>query len=187
MLQKRTDSKTVRPFLTGSRGGRAKKGSEIMQKQVYALIGLAAAAGLGALRVLVIGGSSVFWLGEFFVSSAAAAIMALICLINYLLRKRRSGKGVSPWKLFAVIDVLLIVLLVLWSVWDMETDTGFMAGIGGAVGLYYGVPLLAVLLVVELLIYNTVRSKNEPPKAEPPKEQPVDIVSMKKDDWRKEK
>lgn len=160
-----------------------------MQKQVYALIGLAAAAGLGALRVLVFGGSSVFWLGEFFVSSAAAAIMALICLINYLLRKRRSGKGVSPWKLFAVIDVLLIVLLVLWSVWDMKTDTGFMAGIGGAIGLYYGVPLLAALLVVELLVYKTVQMNKAPEKTDEDKQTaapPVDIVKLKKDDWRKD-
>lgn len=163
-----------------------------MQKQVYALICLALAAGLGALIVLVFNSASLFWMAEFFVATAAAGIMALICLINFLLGRRQGGTGrrISPWRLFVIIDLVLMALLGAWSLWDMSHDKGFMAGMGGTVGLLFGVPLLAALLIVELLVYKTVRMNKGPENTDEDKQAaapPVDIIGLKKDDWRNEK
>lgn len=164
-----------------------------MKNQVFTFILLLIAAAAGWIVYVMTEHGSLFWLVEWFGSMAAAAIMGLICLINFIMSKRKKGKaGVSPWKLFAVIDILFIVLLAAWSVWDMATDTGFMAGIGGAIGLYYGVPLLAALLIVELLVYKTVHSGSGTDKKENKTDadggsRPVDIVMLKKDDWRKDK
>ncbi len=161
-----------------------------MKNQVFAFICLAAAAGVGALVVLVIGSSNILWLGEFFVASAAAVISGMMCLVSFLLgKKKNAGKSsISPWKLFAVIDLILIAALIAWSVWDLNTDKGLFAGIGGALGLYFGVPLLGALLIVEYLVYRTVqmRSNNDDAPAKTSIE-PVDIVNMKKNDWRNEK
>ena len=121
-----------------------------------------------------------------FFGAAAASVVFLFMMTGALIGKKAGFKRRSPWKGFAVGVGVLIVLDVVLALIDLSHTEGMFAGLGGAVLLYYGLPLLAGLLLLELLIWKMYRhmkdqivedkpSDNLPPRIEfPARETPKD-------------
>ncbi len=94
----------------------------------------------------------------FFVFSVATVATLFTMLIKYV-RSKKKKKETNGYIVFGIINLILILLLVIVSVWDFMTATGFMAGILGAVGLYYGVPVFCIPLLVDIILYLISRRK----------------------------
>ncbi|MBR1393487.1 MAG: hypothetical protein IJ561_06580 [Ruminococcus sp.] len=121
-----------------------------------------------------------------FFGAAAASAVFLFMMIGALIGRKAGFKRRSPWKGFAIGVVVLIVLDVVLALIDLSHTEGMFAGLGGAVLLYYGLPLLAGLLLLELLVWKMYRhmkdqivedkpSDNLPPRIEfPARETPKD-------------
>ena len=111
---------------------------------------------------------AVFWiLGDKFdarflivsIALAVASIFLWIIIFIGFIMKKIDKPQISPYKMFAVMDIILIIVLGIWSVYDIKTDTGFLAGIGGTLGLMYGEPILAGLLLIDFIVYKVNMKK----------------------------
>ena len=112
---------------------------------------------------------------------AAAAVILLFMTIGSAAAAKK-GKKISGWKLFAFIDLGLIVVLGTLGAIELiisEDSASFGPGMLGAILLEYCLPVLGGLLLVEFFVYKTVKmyqsgeSEQEPAPAEekqlPPK------------------
>ena len=79
------------------------------------------------------------------VCSAGAVIVGLIA------KARR--KKIKPFFYFILTDILVIIAAVIYAVIDINTATGFMAGLTGYLILLYAVPILAGIGVIAWSIY----------------------------------
>ena len=83
----------------------------------------------------------------------------------------RKGKKISGWKLFAFSDLGLMLVLGALGAIELiisEDSKSFGPGMLGAILLEYCLPVLGGLLLVELLVYKTVKMyQPEEPKQEP--------------------
>ncbi|MBQ8767704.1 MAG: hypothetical protein IJZ16_12985 [Clostridia bacterium] len=96
-----------------------------------------------------------------FVFSIATVSTLITMLIKYV-RGKRKGKETNGYIVFGIINLILILLLIIISVWDLMTATGFMAGLFGVVGLCYGVPVFCIPLLVDIILYFiSKRKKNK--------------------------
>ncbi len=132
------------------------------------VFGVAAAAFWG----IFLAGSST----KTIVLGAACAAMAVIFLLMFIMNTIGKGK-LSGWKMFAICDIVLMIAAALIALLgDNPYSPGENMGDGwlGAILLWYGLPLLGGMLIVEILAYNVVKSnkkdsKEEPGQALPPK------------------
>lgn len=97
---------------------------------------------------------------------AALAVVLLFMTIAAAVTAK-SGKKLSGWRLFAIGDSALILVVGAIGAVDLitaEDADAFGPGLLGAIIFYYGLPVLAGLLIVELLAYKTVKmySTDEP-------------------------
>lgn len=95
-----------------------------------------------------------------FVFSVTALVSVITLAIKYI-RSKRKGNEINGYIIFGIINVILILLLVIVSVWDFMTATGFMAGLLGVVILYYGVPVFCIPLLVDIILYVISRRKKK--------------------------
>lgn len=110
---------------------------------------------------------------------AVIAVVFLLMTIGAALTARR-GKKPSGWKLFAIGDSALILIAGVIGAVDLitaEDSESFGPGLLGGVIFYYGLPVLAGLLIVELLVYKTVKMYSaDEPKQEPEQKLPPKIA-----------
>lgn len=57
----------------------------------------------------------------------------------------------SPFLLFGIMNAMFLLFMVGYGIYDILTDTGFMAGIMGFLCLVYVVPALAILLLADII------------------------------------
>lgn len=76
----------------------------------------------------------------------------IIFLIRIILHNKKK-KDISPFKTFAIMDIILAIIILCHAIYDINTDRGFMAGIFGWVELIYGIPIILSLLVVDYIVY----------------------------------
>ena len=93
---------------------------------------------------------------------AAIALGAAVCsagtvLVGLIARARR--KKIKPCFYFIITDILLIIAAVIYAVTDINTSSGMMAGLGGYLMLWYGVPILAGIGVIAGIIYLIARNR----------------------------
>ncbi|MBE6113878.1 MAG: hypothetical protein E7191_02250 [Erysipelotrichaceae bacterium] len=73
--------------------------------------------------------------------------------------------SMSPYKAFALVDGLIGLALALYAVYDILTDTGWFAGLLGAIILMFIVPINMGLLVVDLILWyihkNNTRKRDQ--------------------------
>ncbi len=88
------------------------------------------------------------------VSAITAVALFVTVLVKYL-RARNKGEGrkTNGYLVFAIVNVAIILGLVVVSVIDLLTATGFMAGLFGTLGLVYGVPIFCIPLAIDILLY----------------------------------
>lgn len=94
-----------------------------------------------------------------FIGAGATSILSWIAVILSRIAEG-FGKPVNICVLFGGIDLLAIVIAVGYGIYDIMTDTGFLAGLWGYLILIYVVPFLAVLLIVDIIVYFVKRKRS---------------------------
>jgi len=123
---------------------------------------------------------------------AACAVMAVIFLLMTgigFLWKKTGRKPLSGWKLFAVCDVLIMIAaLLIGLLVDNPYSAGTAMGDGwlGAILIWYGLPLLGGILIIELLIYRVYKSKTQELKSEEPEQKLPPRIPYPADTARKD-
>ena len=84
-----------------------------------------------------------------------AVIMASIAIVTFsiVFIMKRAKPELSPYKVYAITDLVGGCLFAIYGIYDILTDTGFLAGILGMMILVYVVPCFAVSLVIEYIVY----------------------------------
>ena len=114
-----------------------------MKKQLIAALIFGA---IGSLLIFLVPSANLFVFGWIL---AGCAFIFLFMALGTALTRNKKGKKLSGWKLFALGDIsLMIVLLVIALMND---------NLLGAVLLMYGLPICGALLVLELILYKIVR------------------------------
>ncbi|MDY3281340.1 hypothetical protein [Dysosmobacter sp.] len=91
------------------------------------------------------------------VLSFALTIAAVCSLAVSISRKVRSS--VSPYLVFAVTDILIGVCVAAYAVYDIQTSTGWFAGLVGVLLLIFVVPITAVFLLADIIVWLVKRPK----------------------------
>lgn len=66
---------------------------------------------------------------------------------------RKRGSKFSAYKIFAIIDICIGLLIAIYAVWDIRTDSGWFAGLAGALLLIFVEPVVLVLLLTDYIIW----------------------------------
>lgn len=116
-----------------------------------------------ALAALLV--SIMLWIIEIvFVPSnivfVGAILSTIICIGFSLISivNRISAKA-SPYLVFAITDIIIGVFVTIYSVYDIHTDKGIMAGLLGIILLLFVVPCSVVLLVIDVVVWIINRRK----------------------------
>ena len=80
-------------------------------------------------------------------------IKFLLCIFGKIKPK------ISPYRVFAITDIIMAALAVGYAIYDINTDTGWFAGIVGALILCITIPVFAVLLLADFIVW-IIRRKN---------------------------
>ena len=85
----------------------------------------------------------------------------VICIYCAVAAKR--GRTLSPYRIFAITDGIIGVIVAASSVYDIMTDTGFFAGLVGTLLLIFVLPIVAVLLLGDFICWrvHVTKSKHE--------------------------
>ena len=95
------------------------------------------------------------------VLAIAAIVFSIIsiCLVVCCIA-RKINSQISLYKVFAIADIVLAVLAGGYAVYDIRTDTGWFAGILGALIMFMGMPVFAVLLFGDWVVWIVNRKRN---------------------------
>jgi len=77
--------------------------------------------------------------------------LLIICMVRAL------GKKASAYRIFAITNGILAVLVTGYAVYDILTDTGWFAGLLGVILLVYVVPVFLVLLLLDFIVWKISR------------------------------
>ena len=90
--------------------------------------------------------------------TAVAIAMLLVQLGLWIGSK--INKSVSPYRLFAVVNSIIGIGCVLFAIYDIRTDDGFMAGLLGYMILMLVVPFILLMLLIDYLLWKR-KMKND--------------------------
>lgn len=95
------------------------------------------------------------------VLAIAAIVFSIIsiCLVVCCIAEKINSQ-VSLYKVFAIADIVLGVLAGGYAVYDIRTDTGWFAGLLGALIMFMGIPVFVVLLLGDWVIWLVNRKRN---------------------------
>ena len=95
------------------------------------------------------------------VLAIAAIIFSIIsiCLVVCCFA-RKINSQLSLYKVFAIADIVLAVLAGGYAVYDIRTDTGWFAGLFGALIMFMGMPVFAALLLGDWIVWLVNRKRN---------------------------
>lgn len=91
------------------------------------------------------------WASFLWLAAVTASILCLCFLVIAVIRQFRPE--ISGYQIFAWTDALLGISVAAYAVYDIMTDTGWFAGILGYVLLIFVVPVIALLLVIDFVLY----------------------------------
>lgn len=104
-----------------------------------------------------------------FVLGFMSAAMALIFLIMTIITAVAKNKKLSGWKLFAIGDLVLILISAVIGAADLITakdSPAFGPGLLGGILFYYGLPALIAVLIIEYFVWRIVCMMKENTEAE---------------------
>lgn len=95
------------------------------------------------------------------VLAIAAIVFSIIsiCLVVCCIAEKINSQ-VSLYKVFAIADIVLAVLAGGYAVYDIRTDAGWFAGLLGALIMFMGMPVFAVLLLGDWVVWLVNRRRN---------------------------
>ncbi len=65
----------------------------------------------------------------------------------------RRGRKFSAYRIFAIVDICIGLLIITYAVWDIWTDSGWFAGLVGGLLLIFVEPVVLVLLMADYIIW----------------------------------
>ncbi len=74
-----------------------------------------------------------------------------ICVCTWIAEKR--GKQISPYRVFAVVDIVIGTFVVTCAVLDIWLDDGWFGGLIGVFLLVFVVPVVLLLLALDYILY----------------------------------
>lgn len=83
------------------------------------------------------------------------SICLVVCCIAWKINSQ-----ISLYKVFAIVDIVLAVLAGGYAVYDIRTDTGWFAGLFGVLIMFMGMPVFAVLLLGDWVVWLVNRKRN---------------------------
>ena len=89
---------------------------------------------------------------------AIAFSMVFLCFLTItILQKFRPG--LSPYRIFALTDIVIGLCVLGYALYDFATDTGWFAGLTGMLLLIFVLPINLLLLLIDFLIWKKKNSK----------------------------
>lgn len=92
--------------------------------------------------------------------AAIAASIAFVCLVACCI-VRSLRKDIPPYKIFAIADILTGAAVAAYAVYDINHDSGWFSGLFGTLLLIFVIPVAAVLLVIDLVVWAVDRGKKK--------------------------
>ena len=95
------------------------------------------------------------------VLAIAAIVFSIIsiCLVVCCIA-RKINSQISLYKVFAIADIVLDLPSLGINRYDIRTDTGWFAGLLGALIMFMGMPVFAVLLLGDWVVWIVNRKRN---------------------------
>lgn len=92
--------------------------------------------------------------------------VALTLWIVYIMQRRRNNSDNQPKKhpfflVFGILDIFFILISSSWAIYDINTDEGWFAGLGGALMLMFVVPVLVIMLIIDIIVGLVVRNRRK--------------------------
>lgn len=81
-----------------------------------------------------------------------------VWICTWITNKR--GRESSAYRIFAIVDICIGLLIAAYAIWDIRTDSGWFAGFIGALLLVFVEPVVLVLLVADYIIWRVRRRRN---------------------------
>ena len=108
------------------------------------------------------------WILAFFLTSstpkvwtalfAIAISIAFLCFLTITVLKK-FRPGLSPYRIFALTDIVIGLCVFGYALYDIATDTGWFAGLAGMLLLIFVLPINLLLLLIDFLIWKKKNSK----------------------------
>ena len=95
--------------------------------------------------------------GQLTVIAIALSITA-ICFFA-LFACKKIWKDASPYRLFAIVTGVFGAGTLAYAIYDIMTDTGWFAGLLGALIIIFTMPIFAILLIADLVLWLNHRKK----------------------------
>lgn len=96
--------------------------------------------------------SAIFWFDAWLISTIIFACSSIFYGMRMIF------KHISPYAAFAAADITVGIAATIFSVYDIKTDDGFLAGILGKVVLSIAIPTVVLLLLTDIIIWLIKRS-----------------------------
>ena len=90
--------------------------------------------------------------------AAVALTIAAVCFLAASIGGK-PGKSASPYLIFAVTDILIGICVAAYAIYDIQTSTGWFAGLLGTLLLIFVLPIVLVLLLADVLVWKLKKPK----------------------------
>lgn len=94
-------------------------------------------------------------------TAVVATILSICFLVTAIVRQIRPD--VSGYKIFAWADGLIGAGVTIYAIYDIQTDTGWFAGLFGMLLLFLVVPVTVLLLIIDIVLYKRAKNRNKSP------------------------
>lgn len=95
-------------------------------------------------------------------AAVAATILCICFFVTVIVSQIRPGS--SGYKIFAWTDGLIGVCVTIYAIYDIQTDTGWFAGLFGMLLLIVVVPTAVVLIIIDAVLYTRAKNQNKGPE-----------------------
>ena len=125
-----------------------------MSKHVKITLALCGSAAFCWFVLIVLNPSGL----ELVLAIAAALTIAAVCSLAVSIG-RKFCRRTSPYLVFAGADILIGICVAAYAVYDIQTDTGWFAGLLGTLLLIFVLPIVLVLLLADVLVWKLKKPK----------------------------
>lgn len=124
---------------------------------------------MGILFTIVcVGLWCIFLVGVDVISPFASILSGIIAVTCYILtimtavsNRKNLKTHISPVKIFAIVDMICCIVVTIYGVYDINTDTGIMSGLGGVIALIFVLPFLFGLLLIDFFIWLIIKKRDK--------------------------
>ena len=91
---------------------------------------------------------------------AVAAGITILGLLAVIIVKS-TGIKASPFLVFAIVDIVIGLIILGFAVYDFKSAVGEFAGILGELALVIGEPVVAIILIIDIVVWRVDKKKRQ--------------------------